>query len=133
MQGLRAPRSISFRAPVIPAPGSPLEAGVRYASMGLYLAHPSSMDHDTGSHPEHARRLRAIEAALDRAGWPGLRRVEAPAATDEQLRRVHTEEHIRSIERISARGGRMIDVDTIVSRGSFEAARHAAGGAVLAA
>jgi len=101
--------------------------------MGLYLAHPSSMDHDTGSHPEHARRLRAIEAALDRAGWPGLRRVEAPAATDEQLRRVHTEEHIRSIERISARGGRMIDVDTIVSRGSFEAARHAAGGAVLAA
>src|SRR5436190_13290567 len=98
--------------------------------MGLYLAHPSSFEHDTGAHPENAGRLRAIEAALDGAGWPHLERVEAPAATLEQLRRVHPDEHIRAVEAISARGGGMIDVDTVASEGSFEAALHAAGGAV---
>ncbi len=101
--------------------------------MGLYLSHPSSFEHDTGGHPENAARLRAVEAALDDAGWPGLERVEAPAATLEQLRRVHSDEHIEAIEEISARGGGMIDVDTVASKGSFEAALHAAGGAALAA
>jgi len=101
--------------------------------MGLYLAHPSSLEHDTGPHPENAGRLRAIEAALEDAGWLGLRRVEAPAATEEQLRRVHSDEHIRAIEEISAGGGGMIDMDTVASERSFEAALHAAGGAAHAA
>jgi acetoin utilization deacetylase AcuC-like enzyme len=98
--------------------------------MGLYIAHPSSFEHDTGAHPENAGRLRAVESALGDAGWPGLRRVEAPAATAEQLRRVHSDGHIRAIEGVSSRGGGMIDVDTVASEGSFEAALHAAGGAV---
>jgi acetoin utilization deacetylase AcuC-like enzyme len=101
--------------------------------MGLYLAHPSSLQHDTGPHPENAGRLRAIEAALEDAGWPGLRRIEAPAATGEQLRRVHSDGHIRAIEEISAGGGGMIDMDTVASEGSFEAALRAAGGAAHAA
>jgi acetoin utilization deacetylase AcuC-like enzyme len=101
--------------------------------MGLYLAHPSSLDHDTGPHPENAGRLRAIEAALEDAGWPGLRRVEAPAATAEQLRRVHSDGHIRAMQQISENGGGMIDMDTVASKGSFEAALHAAGGAAHAA
>jgi acetoin utilization deacetylase AcuC-like enzyme len=101
--------------------------------MGLYLAHPSSLEHDTGPHPENAGRLRAVEAALEDAGWLGLRRVEAPAATEEQLRRVHSDEHIRAIEEISAGGGGMIDMDTVASERSFEAALHAAGGAAHAA
>jgi acetoin utilization deacetylase AcuC-like enzyme len=100
--------------------------------MGLYLAHPSSFEHDTGAHPENAARLRAIEATLDQAGWPGLRRVEAPAATREQLRRVHTDEHIDAIQEFCAEGGGLIDVDTVASDGSFEAALHAAGGAASA-
>jgi acetoin utilization deacetylase AcuC-like enzyme len=101
--------------------------------MGLYLSHPSSFDHDTGGHPESAARLRAVEEALDDAGWPGLERLEAPAATPEQLRRVHSEDHIEAIREISLRGGGMIDADTVTSSGSFEAALHAAGGAALAA
>ena len=100
--------------------------------MGLYLSHPSSLEHDTGAHPENASRIRAIEARLEAAGWPGLERIQAPAATREQLVRVHTPEHITAIEDFSARGGGMIDVDTIGSEGSFEAALHAAGGAVNA-
>jgi len=74
----------------------------------------------------------AIESALDEAGWPGLDRVEAPAATREQLLRVHTPEHVDAIEKLCARGGGMIDLDTAASPDSYEAALHAAGGAVLA-
>src|SRR6266545_8159509 len=96
--------------------------------MGLYMAHPSSFEHDTGGHPENAGRLRAIEAALEEDGWPGLDRVDAPAATREQLRRVHTDEHVGAIEEFCARGGGMIDLDTVVSERSFEAALHSAGG-----
>jgi acetoin utilization deacetylase AcuC-like enzyme len=101
--------------------------------MGLYMAHPSSFEHDTGGHPENAGRLRAIEAALEAAGWPGLDRVEAPAAAREQLGRVHTDEHVDAIEEFCARGGGMIDLDTVVSERSFEAALHSAGGAASAA
>jgi acetoin utilization deacetylase AcuC-like enzyme len=100
--------------------------------VGLYVHHPSSYDHDTGGHPENAGRLRAIEAALDEAGWPGLERVEAPAATREQLLRVHSAEHVEAIESLCARGGGMIDMDTVASERSFEAALHAAGGALHA-
>ena len=97
------------------------------------MAHPSSFEHDTGAHPENAARLQAIEATLEGSGWAGLRRVEAPAATREQLGRVHAPAHIDAIEELSARGGGMIDVDTVASGGSFEAALHAAGGAANAA
>jgi acetoin utilization deacetylase AcuC-like enzyme len=100
--------------------------------VGLYFSHPSSLEHDTGAHPENASRLRAIEAALDEAGWPGLERIEAPAATREQLARVHSPELIDAIERFAASGGGMLDVDTIMSERSFEAALHAAGGPVNA-
>jgi acetoin utilization deacetylase AcuC-like enzyme len=61
--------------------------------------------------------------------WLGLELVEAPAATREQLERVHSEAHVDSIEAISAGGGGMIDVDTVASEGSWEAALHSAGGA----
>jgi acetoin utilization deacetylase AcuC-like enzyme len=98
--------------------------------VGLYLSHPSSLEHDTGAHPESAARLRAIESRLEQAGWPGLRRLEAPAATRQQLRRVHTEPHIEAIEDFCAKGGGLIEVDTVASERSFEAALHAAGGAV---
>jgi len=97
---------------------------------GLYVRHPSSFEHDTGGHPENAGRLRAIEAAMEERGWLGLELVEAPAAEREQLLRVHAAEHVDAIERYSAQGGGMIDMDTITSPGSWEAALHSAGGAV---
>ena len=64
--------------------------------------------------------------------WLGLERVEAPAATREQLERVHGAAHVDTIEALSAKGGGMIDLDTVASEGSWEAALHAAGGAVHA-
>jgi acetoin utilization deacetylase AcuC-like enzyme len=77
--------------------------------------------------------LVAIEEAMSERDWLGLELVEAPAATREQLLRVHDERHIDSIEELAARGGGMIDPDTVASSGSWEAALRSAGGAVHAA
>jgi acetoin utilization deacetylase AcuC-like enzyme len=101
--------------------------------VSLYVAHPSSLRHDTGGHPENAGRLRAIEVRLDEVGWPRLERAEAPAATREQLERVHGSAHIDRIERLCLDGGGMIDMDTVASEDSWDAALHAAGGASWAA
>jgi acetoin utilization deacetylase AcuC-like enzyme len=100
---------------------------------GLYVRHPSSFEHDTGGHPENRRRLTAIEEAMSDRDWLGMELVEAPAATREQLERVHSGAHIDSIEEISESGGGPIDLDTVASAGSWEAALHAAGGALHAA
>jgi acetoin utilization deacetylase AcuC-like enzyme len=101
--------------------------------VGLYLRHPLSFEHETGAHPENAARLRAIEDRLQREDWHGLEVAEAPEATREQLERVHTAQHVESIERICAAGGGMLDLDTVVSERSFEAALRAAGAAASAA
>ena len=101
--------------------------------MGAYFRHPLSFEHETGAHPENAGRIRAVEAELEERDWLGLRIEEAPAATREQLERVHATAHIEAIERLSASGGGMIDFDTIASARSYEAALRASGGAVAAA
>jgi acetoin utilization deacetylase AcuC-like enzyme len=96
----------------------------------VLFRHPSSLEHDTGSHPENARRIVAIERALSERDWLGWEVRSSAAATREQIGLVHSQEHIARIERLCARGGGMIDLDTLVSPGSFQAALHAAGGAV---
>ncbi len=101
--------------------------------MTLYVSHPSSHLHETGGHPENAGRLVAIEAALERAQSLELERLEAPAATREQLIRVHDAQHVEAIQAFCNSGGGMVDMDTVASPDSFEAASRAAGGAVAAA
>lgn len=96
----------------------------------LYLSHPSSLEHDTGGHPERAQRIVAIEAELARHDWLGYEREQSPAADRAALERVHTTAHIDLIEQASAQGGGRLDADTIVSPGSYTAALHAAGGAI---
>lgn len=98
--------------------------------MAVALLHPSSLEHDTGEHPESAARISAITALLRREGWLGFERVSSPAASRVVLERVHTGAHIDSIERLARHGGGQIDADTVLSSGSFQAALHAAGGAV---
>jgi acetoin utilization deacetylase AcuC-like enzyme len=96
----------------------------------VLLRHPSSLEHDTGAHPESARRIVAIERALAQRDWLAWDVRLAPAASRSSIAAVHTESHIDRIEAMAARGGGMIDMDTTASAGSFTAALHAAGGAV---
>lgn len=100
------------------------------ASVPVWLDHPSSLEHDTGGHPEQAARITAITRELESRGWLGFERVSSPAIDRNRLHAVHSEAYVASIECVSARGGGFLDLDTVVSSGSFDAALHAAGGAV---
>jgi acetoin utilization deacetylase AcuC-like enzyme len=92
--------------------------------------HESSIRHDTGSHPERAARITAIERELSARDWCGFDPRPSIPATLSQLHAVHPEAHVARIRALAATGGGMIDADTIVSAGSWDAALHAAGGAV---
>ena len=95
---------------------------------GVFLEHPSSMEHATGRHPEAAGRIAAIESELGARGWLGYRRMRSPEVERRVLHAVHPPAYVETIERAAAAGG-ALDPDTIISRGSFSAALHAAGGA----
>jgi acetoin utilization deacetylase AcuC-like enzyme len=96
----------------------------------VYLSHPSSLWHDTGPHPERAARITAIEEELAGRGWLGYDRRESPEIDRELVELVHSPALVAAIERLSASGGGSLDLDTLVSPGSWEAALHAGGGAV---
>lgn len=91
--------------------------------------------HDTGAHPENARRLEAILQALgrDESLAKKLRRVAPKPASNADIARCHEEDLINQIESLCERGAKYIDLDTHISRESFEVARLAAGAAVAAA
>jgi acetoin utilization deacetylase AcuC-like enzyme len=101
-------------------------------SRNLYVHHPSSLAHDTGAHPEGAERIPAIERALAERDWIGFAREDAPAIDRRRLTSVHPEAYVDSIRAICERGGGMLDLDTVASADSFDAALYAAGGAVRA-
>ena len=95
-----------------------------------FLSHPCCRLHDTGDgHPENARRLYAIEDRLVASGLLDvLHQYEAPPATDEQLLRVHTQQHLDTIAAATPdEGYARLDPDTTVSPASHDAARRAAG------
>jgi acetoin utilization deacetylase AcuC-like enzyme len=99
----------------------------------LYFHHPSSLEHDPSvlapEHPDTPDRITAIEAAMERAGWPGCERRLAPAASEAELRLVHTPRHIDFVRELCQRGGGQLDADTYVGEPSYRAALHAAGAA----
>ncbi len=95
----------------------------------LYVRHASSLEHDTGLHPEGPGRIPAIERELEARDWLGYRRVEAPAVDMDVLTGVHPQAYVDSVRSMSERGGGAFDADTLASAGSYDAALHAAGGA----
>ncbi len=112
---------------------APSGAGGRIVGL---ITHPACLLHDNGpGHPESPARLEAVRSRLEsdvvragRGAW-----IEAPLAGDDDLARVHTAAHLARLERVEASGGGWLDPDTAVHPGSLEAARRAAGAAVLAA
>jgi acetoin utilization deacetylase AcuC-like enzyme len=106
---------------------------LRPVAAALYFSHPATAGHETGDHPERPERIAAIERALAARGWLGYDRRDAPRAGREQLVAVHAPEYVERIEALSAAGGGALDVDTVVSAGSYDAALHAAGGAAAMA
>ena len=92
----------------------------------VIYADPSSEAHNGGSgHPERPARLEACIAALASAWLKPV--TDLPAATDEQLARVHTVAYLERLERFCRRGGGYLDGDTYAREESFDIARRAAG------
>lgn len=85
------------------------------------------VDHVTPvGHPERPERADVFEAVAKAFDEDGGRVLEPRAATDEDLLRVHTREHIAAM--VATRGrATMIDADTFTSPDSEEIARLAAG------
>ena len=99
----------------------------------LWFSHPSSLEHVIPGHPERPERLLGLERALDTEGWFDWDRTHSPQATRAQLAAVHTPELIAMIEDLCGAGGGQIDHDTACVQSTWEAALHAAGGAVAMA
>ncbi len=101
-----------------------------------YYTHPAFQLHEMGHfHPECPERLQAIEDHLISHGLDGLLdRRDAPAATEEQIERVHRPDYVAQLASVSpASGYHAIDPDTTsMNRHTLTAATHAAGAAVAA-
>src|SRR4051812_2617464 len=95
----------------------------------VWLRHDSGMAHDVPGHPERPARIRALEGEMSAHEWFGATVELAPAASREQLQRVHPESYVTFIEELCLAGGGAIDADTYAVPGTYAAARHAAGGA----
>jgi acetoin utilization deacetylase AcuC-like enzyme len=116
------PGALSFKAPY---------SGCQMST--LLISHPSFLEHKPGEyHPECPDRLRAILAALEDESFALLERAAAPAASLEQLVRVHPKRYVETILGIRPSPDEivMIDGDTAMSAGSAEAALYAAGAVV---
>ena len=100
-----------------------------------YVTHPSFLLHEMGPyHPECPARLTAIADRLIASGLDAnLKHYTAPAATREQVERVHGDDYIDEIEAsVPEAGLHYIDPDTALNPHTLTAARHAAGAVVLA-
>jgi acetoin utilization deacetylase AcuC-like enzyme len=97
----------------------------------LLVTHPAFLDHDTGEgHPERADRMRAIDKVLQDARFAQLVRHEAPLRPDDldAAAVAHRQDYVQALKRGAEQiveGYQHIDGDTVLSPGSWEAARRA--------
>ncbi|HEY5218354.1 MAG TPA: histone deacetylase, partial [Gemmatimonadaceae bacterium] len=95
-----------------------------------FISHSDCGRHDTGwGHPEHVGRLRAIPRALreDPELFHATQHVEGRHATEQELALAHDPAYIARVRDLAASGGGRLDADTVLSDGSWDAARAAAG------
>ncbi len=100
----------------------------------LFLSHPRYRDHlAPENHPEQPDRIIAIERQLEGEAFQNLIRDMARPVTDAEIQRVHPAAYVDHIRIQAPHDGLMsISSDTILSNGTYEAARLAAGAACLA-
>lgn len=99
----------------------------------VLITHPSFVEHDTGPHhPERPDRMRAIDKVLEHEVYQSLVRQEAPLRDDDEtyIALAHSKDHLEHMRRVAAGRGfgtTHIDGDTVVSPGTWQAARRAVG------
>ena len=97
-----------------------------------YLTHSQFTAHDYPRHPEHAGRIQAIWQQLQAQGLTEQLLAIAPAAaSDAQIRAVHSAAHLNRLVEIARKKRRVfIDQDTYALPISLETARLAAGAVI---
>jgi acetoin utilization deacetylase AcuC-like enzyme len=113
----------------------PTAAAVPYAeatrlSDVAFISHSDCGRHDTGwGHPEHVGRLRAIPRALrdEPDLFLAVRHLEGRHATADELALAHDPSYVALVRDTALAGGGRFDNDTVVSDGSWDAARAGAG------
>ncbi len=100
----------------------------------LLITHPCFVDHDTGfGHPERPDRMRAVDRVLSHELFNPLKRHQAPLRDDveDQILLVHPKSHLESIRAASqsftTNDYTHIDGDTVMSKGTWEAAVRSVG------
>jgi acetoin utilization deacetylase AcuC-like enzyme len=100
-----------------------------------YITHPDCQRHEMGAgHPENPERLKSVnEQVLGAETILGLRTLEAPLASAEQIARVHSPAYVDLIFENAPQSGYLrLDPDTAMNPASLDAARRAAGAGILA-
>src|SRR4051812_1264974 len=97
------------------------------------IHHPIYREHDTGpDHPETPLRYEVVVNAIkaDRALQERLVEITPDPATKGLIQAAHTPQHFKRIEQAFEEGWQQLDMDTVISPKSYDAALLAAGGAI---
>jgi len=99
-----------------------------------FVYHPDYLKHHAGMfHPESPQRLTAIVNGVRDSGlWEEVVHLTPSPATIEQVEYIHTESYVKFLQEFCARGGGSLELDTSVSRDSFDVALLAVGGVIKA-
>ncbi|MEM2918895.1 MAG: histone deacetylase [Candidatus Altiarchaeota archaeon] len=94
-----------------------------------YLLHNATLHH-----PERKERLiRTLEYFKEKGIFERISILTPDMATEKDLLRVHTMRHVEFIKNFCFSGGGFIDADTFANEKTYEIAKLAAGGVMLAA
>lgn len=96
--------------------------------------HPVFLEHDTGlGHPESKQRIESVMQRIDSLDYlSSCELLEAPEISEEIVKKIHDPVYVTQLKRYCEAGGGNIDMDTAVSKASWEAALRAAGAAAEA-
>ena len=100
-----------------------------------FYTNPIYLEHDTGSHPENANRLRAILERLESENLMGKFKVEpGRPASSAEIKMLHTEKLVSEVEAASESGAQTLHTqDCVISAQTYKAALHAVGSVLDAA
>jgi len=97
-----------------------------------FIFSETSYEHTVpAGHPERPERLTAIREGFEQAGL-NPPRIESKSASRADLLRVHTADHIDTVEKTCAGTLPYDDADTFMCPGSWDAALHGAGSSIEA-
>lgn len=94
--------------------------------------HPIYLEHDTNGHPEKKERLTAILDEINGEKLDYVEFITPRTATVDQIATIHGPRYIDQVRAICEQGGGYLDMDTVLSKDSYQAALMAAGGAMTA-